>query len=210
LATAGEKSTARIIEAATTLFADHGFEGVSTRQIAAATGLNIATVHHHVGSKHDLYLAVLDRFYAREEALVDALIGRVDDTVVRDREALKNALFELIDALLDFARAHPERQRLYVRRWLEESAELEKREATLTLRLYRQMDAVLQRAMKAGVVRADLDTGNFLRSFDWMVCGYFATGAFSWRNLRADPRRKSNLDTFRNYLKDYTEHLLEI
>lgn len=207
---AGEKSIQRILDAATELFAEHGFEGVSTRKIAAATGLNIATIHHHVGSKHDLYMAVLDRFYAREEALVDALLERIDDSVLHDRDALRAAFFALIDALLDFARSHPDRQRLYVRRWLEANAELEQREATMTLRLYRRMDDVLERAKRAGVIRQDFDCGYFMRSFDWLVCGYFTTGAFSWHRLRVDPRRRPNLDAFRAYLKDYTQQMLEI
>ncbi|WP_425558522.1 TetR family transcriptional regulator [Kitasatospora albolonga] len=39
-----DTSRERIIAAATTLFAEHGYDGTATRTIAAAAGLNIATV----------------------------------------------------------------------------------------------------------------------------------------------------------------------
>jgi AcrR family transcriptional regulator len=41
----------RILVAALTLFADHGFEGTSIRDIASGTGLNSATLYSHFESK---------------------------------------------------------------------------------------------------------------------------------------------------------------
>ena len=79
----------------------------------------------------------------------------------------------------------------------------------MTLRLYRRLSKILKRGQQLGVVRSDLDLGNFLRSFDWMIFSYFTSGAFSWRTLRADPSRKENLDRFRAYLRDYTTRMLE-
>ncbi|NUR62250.1 MAG: helix-turn-helix transcriptional regulator [Catenulispora sp.] len=40
------ESRDRIVTAATTLFAEHGYDGTSTRQIAAEAGLNMATVNY--------------------------------------------------------------------------------------------------------------------------------------------------------------------
>ena len=50
-----------IIEAATRLFAEQGFEAVSVAQIARDAGVGKATVFHHFPSKLALYEAVLDR-----------------------------------------------------------------------------------------------------------------------------------------------------
>ncbi len=50
-----------IILAAERLMADHGFDGVSLRQIAAAAGNgNNSAVLYHFGTKHDLVRAVFD------------------------------------------------------------------------------------------------------------------------------------------------------
>jgi TetR/AcrR family transcriptional regulator, repressor for neighboring sulfatase len=50
-----------LLEAATTLFAEHGPRATSVRQIAAAAGVNHGLVHHYFGSKSALLQAVLER-----------------------------------------------------------------------------------------------------------------------------------------------------
>ncbi len=50
----------RIRAAALKLFADFGYKGVSTRDIALAAGVNEVTIFRHYPRKRDLYLAVLE------------------------------------------------------------------------------------------------------------------------------------------------------
>lgn len=50
----------RLINAATSLFADNGFDGASVRDITAAAEANLGAVTYHFGSKQGLYEAVLD------------------------------------------------------------------------------------------------------------------------------------------------------
>ena len=52
---------ARILDAAETLFMEHGFEATSLRLITAAAGVNLAAVNYHFGSKEELFQAVLTR-----------------------------------------------------------------------------------------------------------------------------------------------------
>jgi AcrR family transcriptional regulator len=93
----GETAEA-LLAAARTLFARHGFEGTSVREITRKAGANIAAVTYHFGSKRTLYEAVListlvplrDRIYEvvqtsgsppdRVEALVEALLVHLADT----------------------------------------------------------------------------------------------------------------------------------
>lgn len=50
----------RLLDAARRLFARHGFDGASVRDITAEAGVNLAGVTYHYGSKEELYHAVLD------------------------------------------------------------------------------------------------------------------------------------------------------
>lgn len=209
VATKSSPSYERILSAATELFAIHGYDGVTTRQIAAETGLNISTIHHHVGSKRDLYLKVIESLYAKEERLVDAVLSEMSDAVVQDRTRFREALVALIGGLLDFAQGNPARQRLYIRRWLDPKDELQQREAELTLRLYRRLSRVLKRGQQTGVVREHVDIGYFLRSADWMIFCYFTAGAFSWTSLRAEPGDRKSLERFKAHLCEYTQKMLE-
>lgn len=52
-----------ILDAATRLFASGGFHATSTRKIAAAASVSEGTVFHYFGSKNELMLGILDRFY---------------------------------------------------------------------------------------------------------------------------------------------------
>jgi TetR/AcrR family transcriptional regulator len=57
----------RILEAAETLFATHGFEATSITAIAARAGVSKANIFHHFASKQALYLAAL-RHACRDSA----------------------------------------------------------------------------------------------------------------------------------------------
>jgi AcrR family transcriptional regulator len=50
-----------ILEAAEACFANAGFAGATTRQVALRAGVNVATLHYHFGNKEGLYRAVLGR-----------------------------------------------------------------------------------------------------------------------------------------------------
>lgn len=56
---AGSDTVARILAAAETLFAEHGFDAASMSAIASAASVSKANVFHHFNSKHALYQAVL-------------------------------------------------------------------------------------------------------------------------------------------------------
>jgi AcrR family transcriptional regulator len=51
----------RILDAAESLFMEHGFEATSLRAITAAAAVNLASVNYHFGSKEELFQAVLAR-----------------------------------------------------------------------------------------------------------------------------------------------------
>jgi AcrR family transcriptional regulator len=51
----------RILDAAESLFMEHGFEATSLRAITAAAAVNLAAVNYHFGSKEELFEAVLTR-----------------------------------------------------------------------------------------------------------------------------------------------------
>ena len=93
----------RIVSLAADLFAQHGFHGVTTRQIAAAAQLNIATVHHHVGTKGELYARVLDRMQREENELAARFLEALDGAIAQGAAALRTLLISTAD---EIGRAH--------------------------------------------------------------------------------------------------------
>jgi TetR/AcrR family transcriptional regulator, regulator of cefoperazone and chloramphenicol sensitivity len=178
---AGEEATAeRILRAATQLFAQRGFDGVGMRDIAAAVDLNIASVHHHVGSKGALYDAVFARVFAEEEDIV----RRAADAVRAHPAGAIGGLHALLDAYVDFAERRPEMTMLWLRRWLEPT-DHERLDEEYALPLYRLVEDLLVEVGEPTPRAA-------VRSIVWAVHGHItatAAGAGSGEDFRAYAHR---------------------
>ena len=75
----GEETRQRIVTAAVEMVAEHGWDAVTTRQIAARARVNQALIHYHFGSKDHLLVTAFDvalrDMFAAPTA---ALLGRPD------------------------------------------------------------------------------------------------------------------------------------
>jgi AcrR family transcriptional regulator len=67
----------RLLDAAEELFCEHGFEGASIRDIAAAAGCNIASVNYYFGGKEKLYTEVWRRHLVQMRETRIASIDKV-------------------------------------------------------------------------------------------------------------------------------------
>lgn len=205
-------SAERILREATVLFAEHGYHGASTRAIAAAAGLNIATLAYHVGGKLDLYRAVFRRLAEQERELLAAIVAEADTATLADPAAMRGLLADLIDALVAMTIERPEVPRLWVRRWLERPPEAgDSFEAEFAVPVFQPVRELLDAARAAGGLRADgPDTGLFLQSFSWMLYGYFLGGPLDLAASRADPAEPRRLAALRVFLLDYTCRMLDL
>ncbi|WP_413805781.1 TetR/AcrR family transcriptional regulator [Streptomyces sp. OE57] len=77
-----------ILEAATELFYEHGYEATSLREVAAKVGIQVGSLYNHIKGKDDLLrsimLGIMDDLLAAQRA---ALRGRTD-TIDRLRAAV--------------------------------------------------------------------------------------------------------------------------
>ncbi|WP_282205529.1 TetR/AcrR family transcriptional regulator [Kitasatospora fiedleri] len=113
-------SRERIVAAATALFAERGYDGTTTRTIAAAAGLNVATVAYHVGGKGELYREVMRRAHEAERA---AVAGALREFGARAGADPTGAAVAFADRYLDFCLERPDVPALWMRRWLADAAE---------------------------------------------------------------------------------------
>jgi AcrR family transcriptional regulator len=106
---------ARILEAAEAVFAAKGFEGASTREIAAKAGVNISSLHYHWETKETLYYAVFENVYNQlMEISRDSLLP----TTPRD-ESPRSLPEAPVGRVFDYFAANPNIPRLLLRRILE-------------------------------------------------------------------------------------------
>lgn len=100
----------KIVEAAVTAFAEHGFHGTATRDIARRAGVAEATIFKYFPTKRDLLLGVLG-------PAIEQLVG---PALARSMDPLFNATYPTFEAFLRallaertaFVRAHPQLVRI--------------------------------------------------------------------------------------------------
>lgn len=66
-----------VLSTATALFAERGFNGVSTREIAKAVGCPLSSLYYHFGNKATLYH---EAFVNKLDESIDQIRGEIDDT----------------------------------------------------------------------------------------------------------------------------------
>lgn len=101
----------RILDTAERLFAAHGFDGTSLRQITEAAEVNLAAVNYHFGSKEELYTQVFVRrivpINARRMEMLDAAVAQAAGGPVALRaifDSFARPIFELADRAPGFLR----------------------------------------------------------------------------------------------------------
>jgi len=92
------KAEARILASAAGKFANFGYSGVSTRDIATGAGVNEVTIYRHFPRKRDLYVAVLDAELQRVKLRGD-LLARI--TEAQDARTAVARTYELLAVTLE-------------------------------------------------------------------------------------------------------------
>jgi TetR/AcrR family transcriptional regulator len=70
-----EKDTAlKIIESATLLFADRGYNAVSVREVAKSADVNVSAISYYFQGKDGLYLEVLEKQFAPVAILLEEIV----------------------------------------------------------------------------------------------------------------------------------------
>jgi AcrR family transcriptional regulator len=136
----------QLIDTATRLFATKGFSGTTTREIAAAAGVNEAIIFRFFPHKDDLYAAILESksAEARTDALVDELrtaaaagedrrvigivVRHVIEHLQRDPEFLRLMLHSALEGH-SFAAQYRDRHNEPLRRFLSDFVTQRQREA---------------------------------------------------------------------------------
>ncbi|NMC31715.1 MAG: TetR/AcrR family transcriptional regulator [Veillonellaceae bacterium] len=139
----------KLLAAATRLFAEKGFAGVSIRQLAEAAGVNSAMISYYYGGKERLYEAVLTTQYERLLAKFEAIA------------AIEAPVEEKIRQYADVIRRnHTDEQPLMARLIQGEltspTACMEKVVRNYTSRIARLVSGILQEGINSGELRQDI------------------------------------------------------
>ena len=89
----GRATRGQLIEVATGLFADHGYEGTSVEAVLTAAGVSRGALYHHFAGKEALFTAVLEALSERITVQLTEIISASADPA----EAVRTAALAWID-----------------------------------------------------------------------------------------------------------------
>jgi AcrR family transcriptional regulator len=139
----------KLLAAATRLFAEKGFAGVSIRQLAETAGVNSAMISYYYSGKEGLYEAVLTTQYERLLAkfeVIDALEASVEEKIRQYAEVIR----------LNHTADQPLMARLIQGELTSPTACMEKVVRNYTSRIARLVSGILQEGINSGELRQDI------------------------------------------------------
>jgi AcrR family transcriptional regulator len=136
----------RILDAASAVFAEQGFEGARVDTIASRAGVNKAMLYYHVGDKTALYSAVLLRNFGRVRVALDEALA--SGGTARQR------LEAVITALTRMVQRHPDHPRMMLREIASGAASLEPEVLAAMLEVVGVVRALIAEGTSAGEFRA--------------------------------------------------------
>ena len=163
-----EEKRKRVLDAATTEFAQYGFENTSIQQIAKKAEISVGSVYKYFENKEELFAMVVKENLALLEELLLHHSSSDEDIMVKAESVLKE--------LLRFSRKHPERIKLYnaitTGNNVEFSRMLAERVESISAKIYTE---VIKKAQLSGDVRSDIDP----RVFAFLLDNIFTMLQFS-------------------------------
>jgi len=132
----------RILAAALAEFADRGFEGASTTEIARRAGVTQPLVHYHFASKEALWKAVVTRAFAELGAVFAGMDVPAGDPIEQMKEMFRR--------YVRFSAAHPEIGRLMAREGARGGSRLQWLVREHVRPLHERVQALLGAAVQAG------------------------------------------------------------
>ncbi len=165
----GRATRERIIDEATRLFADTGYEATSLRQIAQAADIDSATLKYHFGDKPNLFAEVYRLGHEEFLAALDPLLTRLHG--VSDRGELRDVLDDFVVDMHDFIEENLPFVRLTLYRMLEDSEDVIALEEELQTVAIATLEQTFNGLIERGIVRSDVDA----RAFVVFIVSSFST-----------------------------------
>jgi AcrR family transcriptional regulator len=179
------KRREEILDAATELFAVHGYSGVDTQQLAERLQVGKGTLYRCFPSKKELFLAAVDRVMRRLQVQLEASLKKVDDPL--------EGVVEAARTFLGFFAEHPR----YVELLVQERALFKDRKTATyyehRLRNVERWRELYRSLIAEGRVR-DISVERITDVISDLLYGTIFTNYFAGRSKPADEQARDVFD----------------
>lgn len=179
-----ERTRDNILEAATTLFMEHGVSAVSMSDIARASGVTKSLIHHHFGSKAELWETVKEHAFTQYFNDQMAMLEAEDDP---DPALLRAS----VEAYFQFLKDNPGVVRLFAWTHLERDTSCSAAdEALVELGAER-----IRQTQEKGLFRKDVNPSHVVATFV-MTCS-------QWFESKSHHSQWPGMGTDEDFLDDF-------
>jgi TetR/AcrR family transcriptional regulator len=145
----------RLIAAAGPLFAEHGIDGVSIRDIAKASNLNLSLISYYFGGKEGLYKAVITDFVMRANSEFYKQMAGFD-TENFSKEVFAQKMHRIIEAMVEIKLRAPHIAKIMQREVLSGLPHAKDIYENTLNDLSQKIVGILLKAQKKGILKKEI------------------------------------------------------
>ena len=97
-----DKSKQRILDSATKLFAQKGYDGVGIREICKEANANICMISYFWGGKQELYKGIVDNLIEKQTEYAKSFLSLDIEPSTLSKQEQINLLYTVIDKVIEF------------------------------------------------------------------------------------------------------------
>jgi len=163
----------KLLRAASELFAEKGYDAVSTRDLCARAEVNVAAISYYFGGKEGLYLEVF-QIYARRIGEKITQLVKEHEGRIQNQADLENLLRDLIGVIVDLRIAEPEVAIVLQKKSMANIPGVQDAFMTITEPVGEVLTNFFQVIQEKTLIRQDVNIRSFLTILIESIWGYFA------------------------------------
>jgi len=193
-----------ILEVAERVFAEHGFDGASTRMISGEAGVNMAMLNYYFGSKEGLLISLFERRTSTFRSLIQN-IGN------NDRISSWQKVNEYIDAYIDRVFTNNCFQKvIHQEMTVRRTGELADKITHMIMQNVIELRKILHEGIERGEFRRDIDTEMAVATVFGLKSQIINSSHISSQMLGYDTQDPQNMqEKLKPRIKDYLTKLLK-
>lgn len=160
-------SAAKILQAATKLFAQENFSAVSIKQIATASGVNSALISYYFGGKKNLYQEVL---YTEADKFL-----KLQDKIRAQMESPLQKLRSYVDSIAEMQLKQPYNMHLIYRELLSPQPMFENYVKNRLYKIHQFMAELVNEAIACGEIITDIKPTHVAFTLEGIIMFFFLT-----------------------------------
>lgn len=188
----------KLLRAAAELFADKGFDAVSTRDLCSRAEVNVAAISYYFGGKEGLYLEVFQTYARRISEKINSVLKDHEGKINTPAE-LEVGLRDLIGAIVDLRSEEPEVAIVLQKQSIGNIPGVQDAFVTITEPVGEVLTKFFQEVQDKNLIRQDLNIRSFLTIMIESVWGYFSLqerGMTILKDAYRLPEERSQFVTF--------------